>query len=147
MARKPTTSQDDGAQPPSGEAAAQDVVTATATPEAGNIAAGPHTEGANDPANAGEAPMQAPEADANSRRLPGQPGGEGTPLPANEKNAGPGVGGGEGDPPRRWFGVTSAIDHDGSRYGAGDQIALTPSEFDPLAKAGVLVERDWDQGD
>lgn len=47
-------------------------------------------------------------------------------------------------PERRAATVASRIDHDGEAYQPEDVIFLTLPEFLPLAKAGALVERAWD---
>lgn len=36
-----------------------------------------------------------------------------------------------------------SIEHDGERYGCGDEIALTEAEFDSLSKGGVLGNVIW----
>lgn len=47
-------------------------------------------------------------------------------------------------PERRTATVASRIDHDGDIWLPDDLLSLTEEEFAPLAKAGALAERHWD---
>lgn len=66
------------------------------------------------------------------------------PAPAEDKGATVADAPRETLPERRAATVTSRVEHDGEVYQPEDVVLLTLPEFLPLAKAGALVERDWD---
>lgn len=47
---------------------------------------------------------------------------------------------------RRWIEVVDPLSHDGDTYQPGDAVLLTRTQFDQLARAGV-VGGVWDHGE
>lgn len=98
------------------------------------------TKDAEPPAEAASAPgaEAAPTPDMAAKVEPPPP------APAEDKGATVADPPKETPPERRAATVASRIEHDGEVYQPEDVVFLTLPEFLPLAKAGALVERDWD---